>query len=553
MSRVRLGWALLGALALLGTLALSLDGLHYWHDVRFLFATTRFSLSDLLQGQFNPHQSWGPMDLEGSAGFYAAKVLHLSLLKALFAAVPPEPGGLKLAVGLSVLAMLSAAAGGGILIRRMTGDPRLGWLGTVSILLMPVTPYLAGKLLAEVTSLALVAWALAVLWPALGGEGRRSPTIATLLAGALLSAAALCRLDSLFGAAAFLLAAISLAEGAQARARAVKLAGAVSAIVTLLYVPALALLGVSLGDLFSYLAELVGAPAKPLLMSVLAVASFGGVLYPIAALAALSRRRNLARFFLLWWALAWLPSVALTSAFMVEPRYLIQGLLPLAGLVVLGLEALFLRLHPSRLLPVAGAALLVILAANLLTIQLMPYELDRPALLRAVDEIERRSPGAAILVPWAYTDFNFLYVMRSAAPVYNVHSPRGLEAPDSIVEAWQERYRGWYGTRYLAGPAELQPVLDRGPVYYLGWHRYPPLEFAERTADRLRLAALAERLRSIPLIDHLETSWLSASPNLRLELEGRMGQYEYYRIEEMDSLEPAEQGGAVPGRGGPSS
>ena len=38
----------------------------------------------------------------------------------------------------------------------------------------------------------------------------------------------------------------------------------------------------------------------------------------------------------------------------------------------------------------------------------LPYELDRPALLRALAEIRVQAPGAAILVPWAHTDFNFL-------------------------------------------------------------------------------------------------------------------------------------------------
>jgi hypothetical protein len=160
----------------------------------------------------------------------------------------------------------------------------------------------------------------------------------------------------------------------------------------------------------------------------------------------------------------------------------------------------------------------------------MPYELDRPALLSAVDEIEARSPGASILIPWAYTDFNFLYVMRPSAAIYSVHSPAEPDVSVELVESWHDRYREWYGGRHLTEPSELEELMKRGSVYYLGWHRYPPLEFVERIAERIGFRALVERLRSIELIDHLDASWVVDSGELVRTPAGRIGQYEYYRV-----------------------
>ena len=70
----------LAAAAVAGTLLIALDGLHYWHDVRFLFATTQFPFPEVLAGAFNPQQSWSEVDELASGGFYSAKILHLWLL-----------------------------------------------------------------------------------------------------------------------------------------------------------------------------------------------------------------------------------------------------------------------------------------------------------------------------------------------------------------------------------------------------------------------------------------------------------------------------------------
>ena len=66
------------------TAIISFDGLHYWHDARFLYLTCNFSMKEILAGVFNPHQVGYGIDEASTAGFHYAKILHLSLLKGLF-------------------------------------------------------------------------------------------------------------------------------------------------------------------------------------------------------------------------------------------------------------------------------------------------------------------------------------------------------------------------------------------------------------------------------------------------------------------------------------
>ena len=79
----------------------SMDSHLYWHEVRFLYASTQFSMSELLSGVFNPHQMGGPIDEVGAGGFYLAKALHIWLLKQLFANINPASGGFTLATWIS--------------------------------------------------------------------------------------------------------------------------------------------------------------------------------------------------------------------------------------------------------------------------------------------------------------------------------------------------------------------------------------------------------------------------------------------------------------------
>jgi hypothetical protein len=295
---------------------------------------------------------------------------------------------------------------------------------------------------------------------------------------------------------------------------------------------ALALLaaGVSPGRYSDYLLAFVDAPGRPAVMSILSLAVFGGWAYPLAASALLSSRARLRLLFLVWGAVAWVPMIALTSNFMVEPRYLVLGLVPFTGLVVLGAEALGSRLPPPSRARIAAMVVLIALGSNWVAIRLMPTELDRPALLQAVREIRTEAADASILVPWAYTDASFLRVVLPREPIYSVHSPRGLGVSEDLERRWHGRYVEWYEGHHIADDETLDALLAGHPVYYLGWHRYPPIEFVTSAAEGMGWRGLAERLRRMDLLDHLETSWVRDRPDLRFEPAGSVGQYLYFRV-----------------------
>ena len=218
---------------------------------------------------------------------------------------------------------------------------------------------------------------------------------------------------------------------------------------------------------------------------------------------------------------------------MVEPRYLVQAVFPLAGLGGLGMEALYTKVDFSRRGRLAGITclLLVILGANEVIVRLMPYELDRPALLEAVREIQAKDVNAYILVPWAYTDFHFLRLMLPDVPIFNVNMARPYTGGPELLTAWKERYDSWYGDRYVAGTGRIHEMLAESPVYYLGWRTYPPLQNVRNFFRYIGLNSLDQLLGQLDLLNHLAQSEVWDAPDLRLEPAGHSGQYEIFRVQ----------------------
>ena len=517
------------ALLVAGTLWVALDGRQYWHDARFAFGCAEFSLPQLLAGVFNPHQAWGPIDEVSSAGFYQAKALHLALLCSLVQRLPRNVESFQAIVAVSAAWVGLAVASGYWSFQQLLADARRARLAAAALLLTPGIPYLAGKLLSEVTSLLPATLAVGMFATALRRPSERAAGWAAM-GGLLLALAALARLDSVVGPAAFLTAAGVTAWADRRRLQQVLLIAAATCAVTYLSVAWGA--GLRFINLWSYLQAFVGGEAKSLATSLLAIATTGALVFPLAIIGLANRDRTTVRLLAVWTLLTWSVMVGLTSTYSVEPRYLSAGLLPLAGLGALGIEVLIDRWPRVAIVPVASAAVFAAVGVNTAAVALMPYELDRPAMLRAVATIERAGPGTRILIPWAYTDFNFLRTVMPEAEIYCVHSP-GAETPREHVAAWQARFRGWYGERYLVEPERLRAFLASGPVYYLGWRRYPPLANARAMAEALGLSGLAARLDLMAqrsLQDHLTESWIWRSSDVVLEPAGQSGQYLYFRL-----------------------
>ena len=514
------------AVLALGTLWIGFDGRLYWHDVRFLYACSQLSMDDVLAGVFNPHQAWSQIDELGSGGFYASKVLHLWLLHAVYAFLAPEQGGLELSIALSASLVLGAVTVSYFFFSQVSGSRQFAILAASCVAAAPVTPYLLGKLLSESTSFFLTTLSLLVIV-----RSHKSTSLAwPALAGVLLALAALARLDSILGVMGFLLAGVLVNVFPAERRVLIRQAGITVAAGALIYIGMLQLLGVSPPALTTYLNEFINAPRKSLLMSALGMVTFAGALYIPATVALAKRPDRLTYFFLVWLLVTWIPILVMTSNYMVEPRYLVQGLLPFAGLAAVGIRILGNRLRTDHVRAgVAAIALLLTLGVNRAAVALMPYELDRHAILRAVAQIvDLGGPEAYILVPWAYTDFHFLAVMRPDLNVLNINFPR--QRPDEpTLQIWVNRFKDWYGDRYLYDPNRLQRLIDRHDIYYLGWRRYPPLENVATFASMIS-ETLAQAIRRIAVTDRLTESWVWAERGVEHREIGRVGQYEYYRI-----------------------
>ena len=518
-------------LVILGTLWVSFDGLHYWHDIRFMYATSQFSMQDILSGQFNPHQAWGPINEKSAAGFYSSKVLHIALLSALFAFIQPQDGGLALAVFLSAVFVYLAVLAGYRLFLRILPSGNTAFLAVISMLVAPITPYLAGKLLSEITSLLFVTVAILFLLKSQNVQGRKYYSLA-VVSGVFLALASLARLDSIIGVFGFVVANMLVPLYNNNRSRAMLTYFVAFLVLVGTYISVNTLSGIHYDELYEYFRAFTGAGQKSTAMSFLGIAMFGGFIYLTAAIGFFSKKKRLVAFFAIWLLGAWIPMLTITWQYMVEPRYLIQGILPLAGLSALGLEFLlqYVNLEKTGRKAVLVLMAVMVTGTNYLVVRLMPYELDRPAILSAVHNIQITDKNAQILVPWSYTDFNFLRVMLPDAPVYNVNSPEGVVSDQENVLLWEQRFRRWYGDSFVSEPKQLDEIMEKGPVYYLGWKVYPPVQNIQAFVKETGLTSLQALIERIELKNHLEQSWVWSIPGLKFILAGRSGQYEYYRL-----------------------
>ena len=520
---------LIGLVVLAGTLYAALDGRFYWHDVRFLYANTEFAFSDILRGEFNPHQAWTPVDESGASGFYVSKLLHMFILHTVLGVAGPQEGGVEIAVGIVAGMMLVTVLASFFLFRQLFGSRDQAAIAILFLCLAPVVPYLTGKLLSETSSLMFVVLSVLMFGYSLR-ENANGNVLLAAISGIFMALAFMCRMDSVIGVAGFIAASLFVPLFTADRVRVLRHA-VVALFCALLVVTSTAIIaGVDVGGVWEYFRAFVGAGQKSMAMSFLGISTFGGVVFLPALAGLFSERIPERRFLLLWFLSTFVPMAMLTASYMVEPRYLVQSVVPLCGLAVLGLYRIAgiddrLRI-PSWFLVLAVLAVVL----NTVLVKTMPYELDRRAMHQAVDSIMSAQPDAVITVPWSYTDFNYLKLMLPADKVFNVNSYVGDLENDEVRAIWEVRFRKWYGSQYISDYSGLENHLKNGPVYYLGWRYYPPLQNVRSMAGNIGLDYLVDFLENFKMKNHLEQSWVWHSKDLQLDLEGGAGQYEYFRV-----------------------
>jgi len=516
------------AIAATGFLGTALDGRMYWHEGRLLYGVTYFSLGDLTAGAFNPNELGQASAPHAAGGFHLSKILYLTGLRALAELPFSTDVAIQIGVWLSLLAVVaSALCVRGVALAWQLPRSVASW-SAAACLLMPTMPYLAGKLMSEAFAL-LPAFLAAWIWSiACHRHGWGSSRLA-VAAGLLVTTTALIRLDITVMHLAFAAATVLSAQRGQ-RSRLIAVHAVVLGVAAAAYAAALLSFGGDPASILAYLDGYLNLTLKSLAVSILAVACHGGLAWVLVGvgIAVDTPQRKL---MILWLVLATLPIVLIVLNFMIEPRYLAVSILPMAILAGTGIQRLLDQARSGRARNALVLALAVVPAANAIPVALMPYELDRPALLQAVDrhQAEVGQPVVTFLVPWAYSDFHFLRYARPTARIVNVHSPGG--EPLEPGGYWDLRVRAWYGHRYVTETAEVDALLELGPVFYVGWGLYPPVETVARQAGRIGLGGVGRHLRSLGFMDHRAQSWLWDHPGYGLRPDSHHGQYTLYRVD----------------------
>lgn len=511
-------------IGLAGFVYVAMDGHLYWHEARLLFAVTHFSIPELLAGRFNPNQLGGDINEIGSAGYHLTKVLYLQTLDGL-TRLPVTPdqqlmfGSLASLLEISICGLCVRSV-----MRNLGASTALASWSALAFFMMPSMPYLAGKLLSEVAAM-LPAFVALALWSDCLATARSSNWIRALGAGLLIATTALMRLDVTIVHASFALATL-IASTASSRPRLIRFHLAILACASALYALYLVSHPGAYSSILEYLRQYLSLDPKSHLMSAFGLASFAGLMWVFAVVGIIAFDR-LTALLVVWLMFALIPMIAVAANYMIEPRYLVTASLPLAGLAGAGLLRVFAR-SLTHLAPRSLVIMLAMAFINWLAVPLMPYEVDRAAILRAADRYAPRGSDSILLVPWSYTDFHFLRFARPDGRIYNVHTPAG--APDSVTTKWADRLHDWYGDHYIPDVDALAAVGQQGPVYYLGWGVYPPIQTLLSWADKVPVDVISQRLGSQSFMQHREQSWLWTAPGNRFELAESFGQYEVYAV-----------------------
>jgi hypothetical protein len=515
------------AILLISFLWLSVDGHHYWHEIRFLYGTSQFSMEGLLAGRFNPHQLGGEIDERSASGFYSAKALHLVLVKGLFTLVPAADGGFKLGILISLLIGGVTAAIGWEALRRLCGNKVAPLFLGICLTMMPVVPYLSGKLMSEV--LALFWLTLSILLILLATRRDWPYPLSAFTCAAFLVLCALSRTDMVLGFLGFYVACLTYPTVVP-RSKLIKLGTPIAILFGVGYLTVLWIWTPGPAVLYRYFTKYVLLESKSIPMSILGIATFGGLIYLAILMSFLSKQTRLVRFFGLWLLLTMIPMIFITLNYMVEPRYLASGTLPAAGLGAIGLQEVWSRYGFKSESAQTIILITLLTVVNKGVILLMPYELDAKAITLATSNILSKNRRAAILIPWSYTDYHFLKIMMPEAQLFNVD---GLA---HNLPAWRARMIQWYGESYIDDEEAVMRLLKNQPVYYLGWRKYPPAQNMKELADALNLQKLSLLIGSIPLKDHLADNWLWRSSRFYFEHSGNSGQYHYFRVRDNEGL-----------------
>jgi hypothetical protein len=511
-------------LACLLYLSIANDGRNHWHEWRYLYSATHFSVETLLAGGFDP----GPPPDRSAAevgAWYWGQALHEVLLAGLVDLLGEGTAARRALQWIYAALVLASALLWIRILRRLplASDSRL----VASVFLVsPLGCWLGFKLMAEAPALLLASLGALAFTRALGS--RSGPRCAGWSIAAGL-ASALSFLSMVYLPLLVLgFAAATLALGAEIpRKRALVAVLGMLASFSIFVLVGLALLALSPSDTLQMYGFYRGY-RKSWMVNLFGIATAGSLLYLLVPLALATPHRRDLHFYACWAAAALLPLVLLSGNYL-EARFLVVAGPALAGLVLLGAQVLARRweAHPRA---VAAALVCSVAGISWVTLFLLPFEMSSRELRGLVEDCTRRAEDAVILLPWNYTDFHFLRFEYPDREILLVQAPVDAAGKPFRDEDWVQRRRRDYGSHYLDSIEELSRYRGRA-LFYLGHGRMPPFQTLSRWTGALGLDFVARRIDEMNPLEHITHSWMWENPAFEFREVQRGPHYRAYRVE----------------------
>jgi hypothetical protein len=494
---------------------LAADGRHHWDEPLYLYMAAFFDRSAMLDPGHYGH------------AFYASRILHLFFADLVFSLTGPGPLGMSLIAGAYTVLIVTALLLSRSAVRRLIGDgPELD-LGTALVLFAPGVLWLGGTTMPEVPGLfaTILAWYayLRTLEPARASEWVRW----ALLAGGA-AAVALCTRNALLVACATFGVTLLLFGGFRYDPRRVLLRGLViAALAALAFAGILWITGIELAAYLRAVGRAIDQRAS-LAVRLYAGLAQGGLLLAAVPLAFLYPRRDVARFFLVWFILATGTIYTLLSD--VETRYLLPNLPALHGLTCLAVGGLAPRLQRFRFgRPAAVALVGATIAVATLAQPILEHEVmagDAERVIRRLDARYGGPAGYTLLTTWN-TDFHYLRVAYPDHRILSVEHWEKGKLNEPLTGEEVEHFQG----RLLRDAKDLE--RRPRPWLYYGFESNFALANLARTAGQLPGALGARAGAAIArgmVQNQFNSGWVRSDARFRFVPVLRIG---HYRVDEV--------------------
>lgn len=512
------------SLAVAAFLALSWTAHHHWDEFFYLFSSAVHTPRELMRLD-------AAVDLFPQ-GYFSGKIGHVVLLHALTGMVGD---GREVLLGLEALyaALVLAAVGAGWGLFRELLPPSEARRTALVLLCLPVTGYLAYKLLSEVPSLLLTTLGCWAFVRGFRASRRRDTAVLLGAAAALLAGGMLCRVTSVLAFGGLVLGLLAGGDPRFPRRAVLVRAALVGAGALVLHATVLELIGGSEIRLL-LLAQAVADQAKlfeRVTAFLLFVQGFG-LLLPLAL------RRPWPPALRTGWV--WLVVTMLPNLSGHEPRYYTPALLPFALVCAAGLGRAAELAAGRWRTPVWAAGLAALVLIDRVTLfPLMPTEVDQASLSEVAADLGARHPTATVLVPWL-SDYCYLRF---------VHPALSVRLAVSAMPTSRYPGRGRWGEiapadRQWAGPDRYigsLPALVKAsqPWYYVGWSYNPVMLRVRGLLEEVGIDLLGDP-RNTGWHDHLAGSWIWTDSSLTRREVGGEGQYRVFRI--LRDVQPGARG-----------